>query len=121
MGETVVMDDVFYGQGVFYLAPVSDEYLSEEYRGIVSMDADEYQKVADKDLLNQRAQVTLIADDNSQTDTEGWTGVAGVRTIKTEGAAPKPQLMIGREDVQAIIGHGITDGTIVDVTIAKLA
>ncbi len=121
MSENVIMDDVYYGQGVFYLAPVLSDSQAEEMRGIVTMDAAALPALEAKGLMDQRVSLMMVNDDNSITNTEGWEGLAGLRTVKVDGIDPKPQLLLGREDLVAIIGHGIVDGNLVDVTIAKLA
>ncbi|MCI8469080.1 MAG: hypothetical protein HFJ75_06295 [Eggerthellaceae bacterium] len=121
MSETVVMDDVYYGTGTFFLAPVISDTQAEEMRGVVTMPADALAALQAKGLMDQKVSLTLVNDDNSMTDTEGWTGLAGLRTVKVGGIDPKPQLLLGREDLDAIIAAGIVDGNIVDVTIAKLA
>ena len=65
-------------------------------------------------------QASMVVADNDLTDEEGWTGEAGLRTIKVHGVDHKPQLMITEDAIEAIVGRGIVDGTYVDLAIAKL-
>lgn len=113
-------EDVFYGTGVYYVVPLGDAFGDENFRGIVSMDHEAYKKLAEKGLMDQEVQVTLVNDDNYMTDTEGWDGKAGLRTIKVHNLDPKAELLLGREDLVALTEAGIVDGNIVDVTIAKI-
>lgn len=121
MTGTVDVSDACYTHGTFFVVPMNTEFTSNDgNRGVVSVDADGYKPLKDKGLMDQRVYVQMVAADNDITDTEGWSGEAGLRTIKVTGTDPKPQLMLGENDIEAIVAAGITDGTYCDLTIAKL-
>lgn len=117
----VDLNDVCYVHGTFFLVPMTEGPQEAGYRGVVSIDAKDYEPLKAKGLMDQRAQVTMIVSDNDITDTEGWDGEVGVRTIRVDNIDPKAQLMIAEDQVADIIAKGITDGTYCDITVAKLA
>ena len=121
MSATIDLHDVCYAHGTFFLVPIGNEFTSDDgFRGVVSVDAGAYDELKAKGLMDAVVQATMVVADNDLTDEEGWTGEAGLRTIKVHGVDPKPQLMIPEDAIEAIVGRGIVDGTYVDLAIAKI-